>query len=440
MQAASHVIVVVPCAKCACRWRTSGASAVGERDRLDQLLDVDLARAGEAGLAVAEGLARTRSVAARATPCGRRRDAALERGQELAQVAVAPARAAAWSGPSGRAGTRGSASIASSTGWSVPLLALLDRLDHEQPQRHAGLLDPVDLGRDERLGDPREPHQDVGDGPVHTLVTTATRPDVTLLRNLLLSLDQTTAPVEVFFRDDDAGWEDERLLELIAPLRRARAPAGPRGDPGGAAPSALAARLIERPRRPAPARLRAHQPPGRGAQVRVRPGRDRARSSARTSPPARRGCGSCSATASTRSSRRPGTAARATPARCWSSSASRCSRASTAPSRSACCPSCPCTSTSRACRRTSSTRASRRGSTPAAPVGVMFHHGVMEPDDMERASELLALLAGHEARATALYARSRLAANAARMRGRSARLRARTGAVLRAPSAMSAWI
>ena len=30
------------------------------------------------------------------------------------------------------------------------------------------------------------------------------------------------------------------------------------------------------------------------------------------------------------------------------------------------------------------------------PVGVMFHHGVMEPDDMERASELLSVLAGHE--------------------------------------------
>jgi hypothetical protein len=30
------------------------------------------------------------------------------------------------------------------------------------------------------------------------------------------------------------------------------------------------------------------------------------------------------------------------------------------------------------------------------PVGVMFHHGVMEPDDMARAGELLALLAAHE--------------------------------------------
>jgi hypothetical protein len=36
------------------------------------------------------------------------------------------------------------------------------------------------------------------------------------LRNLLSSLDESTQPVDVFFRDDDAGWEDERLLELIA--------------------------------------------------------------------------------------------------------------------------------------------------------------------------------------------------------------------------------
>jgi hypothetical protein len=35
------------------------------------------------------------------------------------------------------------------------------------------------------------------------------------LRNLLDSLDRCKAPVEVFFRDDDAGWADERLLELI---------------------------------------------------------------------------------------------------------------------------------------------------------------------------------------------------------------------------------
>jgi hypothetical protein len=34
--------------------------------------------------------------------------------------------------------------------------------------------------------------------------------------------------------------------------------------------------------------------------------------------------------------------------------------------------------------------------TDGGPVGVMFHHEVMEPEDMARADELLALLAGHE--------------------------------------------
>jgi hypothetical protein len=35
------------------------------------------------------------------------------------------------------------------------------------------------------------------------------------LRKLLESLDSAPAPVDVFFRDDDAGWADDRLLELI---------------------------------------------------------------------------------------------------------------------------------------------------------------------------------------------------------------------------------
>jgi uncharacterized protein DUF2334 len=34
------------------------------------------------------------------------------------------------------------------------------------------------------------------------------------LRKLLETLDSASAPVEVFFRDDDAGWEDARLLAL----------------------------------------------------------------------------------------------------------------------------------------------------------------------------------------------------------------------------------
>jgi peptidoglycan/xylan/chitin deacetylase (PgdA/CDA1 family) len=35
------------------------------------------------------------------------------------------------------------------------------------------------------------------------------------LKNLLISLDAAASPVEVFFRDDDAGWGDNRLLDLI---------------------------------------------------------------------------------------------------------------------------------------------------------------------------------------------------------------------------------
>jgi len=36
------------------------------------------------------------------------------------------------------------------------------------------------------------------------------------MRLLARSLDAAPRPVDVFFRDDDAGWEDARLLELIA--------------------------------------------------------------------------------------------------------------------------------------------------------------------------------------------------------------------------------
>src|SRR5262245_42996504 len=39
--------------------------------------------------------------------------------------------------------------------------------------------------------------------------------NVTLLRNLLHSLDRSPRRLEVFFRDDDAGWGDARLLALI---------------------------------------------------------------------------------------------------------------------------------------------------------------------------------------------------------------------------------
>jgi hypothetical protein len=36
------------------------------------------------------------------------------------------------------------------------------------------------------------------------------------MRALAHALDTASAPVEVFFRDDDAGWEGARLLELVA--------------------------------------------------------------------------------------------------------------------------------------------------------------------------------------------------------------------------------
>ena len=71
-----------------------------------------------------------------------------------------------------------------------------------------------------------------------------TRPNVTLLRNLLLSLDETAQPVEVFFRDDDAGWEDERLLELIARFAEHGLPLDLAVIPAELTP-ALAGRLAE---------------------------------------------------------------------------------------------------------------------------------------------------------------------------------------------------
>jgi hypothetical protein len=35
------------------------------------------------------------------------------------------------------------------------------------------------------------------------------------LKKLLHSLDGALGPIDIFFRDDDAGWADERLLELV---------------------------------------------------------------------------------------------------------------------------------------------------------------------------------------------------------------------------------
>ena len=64
------------------------------------------------------------------------------------------------------------------------------------------------------------------------------------MRNLLLSLSETAQPVEVFFRDDDAGWEDERLLELIARFAEHGLPLDLAVIPAKLTP-ALAARLVD---------------------------------------------------------------------------------------------------------------------------------------------------------------------------------------------------
>ena len=65
--------------------------------------------------------------------------------------------------------------------------------------------------------------------------------------NLLESaLDEAAAPVEVFFRDDDAGWGDERLLRLVDCFARHGLPLDLAVIPAALTPR-LADRLRERP-------------------------------------------------------------------------------------------------------------------------------------------------------------------------------------------------
>ncbi len=142
---------------------------VGERDRLQQFLEVDLARTGEGAAAVAQGLGERRARGAR-QPKRTAAQTAPQTGQERPQVRRAPRME--------RRGERRRVREVGRTrtdrvqhGVVVPLLPRLHGLDDEQAQRHAGRFHAVDLGGDERLGDAREAHQDVGDGPVHNPVT-----------------------------------------------------------------------------------------------------------------------------------------------------------------------------------------------------------------------------------------------------------------------------
>ena len=214
------------------------------------------------------------------------------------------------------------------------------------------------------------------------------------MRNLLLSLDQTNAPVDVFFRDDDAGWEDERLLELIARFAEHGLPVDLAVIPAELSP-ALAERLAG-----AHAGLHQHGYAHTNHQVEGRkcefgPARSRAQQrddiaagQARLvellgdrvdpffTPPWNRCTRETGEVlvelASTLLSREH----RAEPLGLLPELPVHLDVARLAPDEL----------DSRFAERV------RAG----GPVGVMFHHGVMEPDDMERASELLALLAGHE--------------------------------------------
>jgi hypothetical protein len=214
------------------------------------------------------------------------------------------------------------------------------------------------------------------------------------LRKLLLSLDESAQPVEVFFRDDDAGWEDERLLELIArfaehglPLDLAVIPA--------ALQDGLADALLERH-----AGLHQHGFAHTNHQVEGRkcefgPARDIHAQRADIAAGQER--------------LRSLLGGRVDPF--FTPPWNRCTRGTgealvelgfTLLSREhraeplGLLPELP---VHLDVARLSAEDLDERFAAhvrDGAPIGVMFHHGVMEPDDMVRASELLALLAAHE--------------------------------------------
>jgi hypothetical protein len=213
------------------------------------------------------------------------------------------------------------------------------------------------------------------------------------LRNLLSSLDESTQPVDVFFRDDDAGWEDERLLELIARFASCGLPLDLAVIPASLT-SGLASRLAD-----SHAGLHQHgfahtnhQPEGRKCEF--GPARDYAAQRADIAAGQER--------------LRALLGDRLDPF--FTPPWNRCTR-----------------DTGRALVSLGFTMLSREhraeplGLLPelpvhldvarlsplelderfaervriGGPIGVMFHHGVMEPGDMERASALLELLAAH---------------------------------------------
>jgi hypothetical protein len=215
------------------------------------------------------------------------------------------------------------------------------------------------------------------------------------LRNLLLSLDETAQPVEVFFRDDDAGWDDERLLELIArfaehglPLDLAVIPAELR--------EGLAARLAA-----SHAGLHQHGYAHTNHEVQGRKCEF---------GPARGFEAQRADIAAGQARLRDLLGERVDPF--FTPPWNRCTRDTgkalvelgfTLLSREhraeplGLLPELPVhMDVARLTPEELDERFAGHVREGAGPIGVMFHHGVMEPDDMRRASELLALLARHE--------------------------------------------
>jgi hypothetical protein len=213
------------------------------------------------------------------------------------------------------------------------------------------------------------------------------------MQQLLRALDQAAAPVDIFFRDDDAGWNDDRLLELIDRFDAVGLPLDLAVIPAEAS-DALAARLLERA-------VGLHQHgfahvnhEREGRKCEFGPSRGRA--------------AQCADIAAGRDRLHELFGDRLDPF--FTPPWNRCTR-----DTAECLVELGFTLLSREHRaeplgllpelpvhldvaRMTPEELDERFASHVAdggPVGVMFHHAVMEPDDMARADELLALLAGH---------------------------------------------
>jgi hypothetical protein len=214
------------------------------------------------------------------------------------------------------------------------------------------------------------------------------------LRNLLLSLAECGQPIDVFFRDDDAGWEDERLLELIARFAEHGLPLDLAVIPAELT-EPLAAALTERH-----AGLHQHGYAHTNHQVEGRkcefgPGRDREAQRADI--------------AAGRQRLKALLGGRLDPF--FTPPWNRCTRDTgevlvelgfallSREHKAEPLGLLPELSVHLDVARLSPEELDTRFAAQVeqgGPIGVMFHHAVMEPDDMARASELLGLLAGHD--------------------------------------------